>query len=122
MKVVTYFIYCLSLGLCEISTIIKGVYCVSDDMCTMDRAVLTLFEEKSDLVPTFKEIIISNVLSGLTGREFGHRVVLQREVVEERVRFREERRDGFRAKGIWDDEVAIPFKCCDLLFREAFIV
>jgi hypothetical protein len=42
----------------------------------------TFFEEESNLIAALQEIAVANVVALLTSREFGHRMVVKREVIE----------------------------------------
>lgn len=69
----------------------------------------TFFKEEPDLVPAGEEILVSNVLMifAFTRREFGHGMVVKREVGEHLMGFAEESGDGGGVKFIGDDKVAI---------------
>ena len=82
---------------------------------------LTLFEEEPDLVARFEEIVVANMIALLTRGELGHRVIIQRELVEHLMRFTEQLLDSVRRQGIWEKEVTIRVPELHLLRGEADI-
>jgi hypothetical protein len=77
----TYLVYCKRLRFCESA---GGIECIWGELMILlliDKWISTFFKEEPDLVATIEKVVVSYVLTALTGREFGHWVVVQRETV-----------------------------------------
>ena len=95
------------LGLGQVAPVVEGV----------------LLEEEADLVAAGQEVVVAHVvLAVLAARaELGHRVVLQREVLQQRVRLRQQRGDCGRGQCVRDNQVAVALEVGELRGREAAV-
>lgn len=82
----------------------------------------TFFKKEPHLVSTCQEVIITDVLLSFcfSSGKACHGMVIQREFVQQLVRFREQLAYSVLVESIRDDEVAIVLEGGDLLSREPF--
>lgn len=73
----------------------------------------TLFEEKSNLITTFQKIAIPDmfIIISFPSTKFSHRMIFEREVIQHRMCFGEERGDCFWGESAGNYQVAISVIC-----------
>lgn len=79
----------------------------------------TFFKEEADLVARVEEIAVADVIALLASAEFGHWMVVEREVVEHGVSFLEKSFGRVGTQGIGDEQVAICVPEVELFGSEA---
>lgn len=134
MEVVADLIDGTVLGLGQVARLVKGVWALSalwrgsrteirvaeQSRAEWSRAVVeryTFLEEEAYFVPRLEEVLVAHMVRAVvpSGREFGHGVVGEREVVEHLVYVGKQVFDGVLREGIWHEEVAIVMEEAQLL-------